>query len=73
MTKDLGKTIMMKLKTKSQHVKWPSRGNYLPFKKAKSKYNSAHKKAKKDYFEEATKYGVTTNNFFLKKLKPFLK
>ena len=54
----------MKLKTKSQHVKWPSRGNYLPFKKAKSKYNSAHKKAKKDYFEEATKYGVTTNNFF---------
>ena len=29
-------------------------------------------KVLKDYFKEATKYGVMTNNEFRKKLKPFL-
>ena len=72
MTKDLSKAIMMKAKIKNQYVKWASRENYLAFKKAKNKCTSINKKAKKDYFKEATKYGVMTNKEFWKKLKPFL-
>ena len=58
MTKDLSKTIMMKSKAKNHYVKWPSRENFLGFKKAKNKCTSINKKAKKDHFKEATKYGV---------------
>ena len=72
MTRDLSKAIMIKSKAKNQYVKWPSRENYLAFKKAKNKCTSINKKAKKDYFKEATKYGVMTNKEFWKKLKPFL-
>ena len=72
MTKDLSKAIMMKAKIKNQYVKWASRENCLAFKKAKNKCTSINKKAKKDYFKEATKYGVMTNKEFWKKLKPFL-
>ena len=72
MTKDLSKAIMLKSKAKYQYVKWPSRENYLAFKKAKNKCIYINKIAKKDYFKEATKYGVITNKEFWKKLKPFL-
>ena len=72
MTKDLSMAMMIKSKAKNQYVKWPSRENYLAFKKAKNKCTSINKKAKKDYFKEATKYGVMTNKEFWKKLKPFL-
>ena len=61
----------MKLKAKNRYVKWPSRVNFLAFKKAKNKCTSINKKAKKDYFKEATKCGVMTNKEFWKKLKPF--
>ena len=72
MTRDLNKVIMIKSKAKRKYVKWLSRENYLAFKKAKNKCTSINKKAKKEYFKEATKYGVMTNNEFWKKLKPFL-
>ena len=36
MTKDLSKVIMMKAKTKNQYVQWPSKQNFLAFKRAKS-------------------------------------
>ena len=63
MTKDLSKTIMMK-----SYVKWPSRENFLAFKKAKNKCTSLYKKVKKDYFREATKNGVRQIKSFCKKL-----
>ena len=72
MKKDLSKAITMKSKAKNQYIKWPSGENYLAFKKAKNKRTSINKKAKKDYFKEATKYGVMTNQEFWKKIKPFL-
>ena len=72
MTKDLSNAIMMKPKTKNQSEKWPSKQNFLAFKKAKNKRMSINKKTKKDYFKEATKYGVMKNKEFRKKLKPFL-
>ena len=61
MTKDFSKAIMMKLKAKNQLVRWPSRENFLAFKKAKNKCPSIDKKAKKDYFNKAIKCGVMTN------------
>ena len=48
---------MMKWKAKNQYVKWPLRENYLVFKKA-GNVPLKIKKAKNDYFKEATKYGV---------------
>ena len=63
---------MIELKPKKQYVKWASRENYVAFKKAKNKCTSINKKARKDYFKEATKYGVMTIKEFRKKLKPFL-
>ena len=72
MTRDLSKAIIIKSKANSMYVKCPSTENYLTFKKAKNKCTSIYKKANKDYFEEATKYGVIANKNFWKKLKPFL-
>ena len=72
LTKGFSKAIMMKSKAKNQYVKWPSRENFLAFKKAKNKCTSINKNTKKDYFKEATKYGVMTNKEFWKRLKPFL-
>ena len=63
---------MIKSTLKKQYVKWASRENYVAFKKAKNKCTSINKKAQKDYFKEATKYGVMTNKEFWNKLKPFL-
>ena len=66
------KAIMMKSKAKNQNLKWPSRENFLVFKKAKNKCISINKKIKQDYFKEATKYDVMANKEFWKKLKPVL-
>ena len=58
---------MMKSKAKNQYVKWPSRENVPALeKKTKNKCTSINKKAKKGYFNEATKYGVMTNIEFWK-------
>ena len=62
---------MMKSKAKKQYVKQPSRENDLAFEKAKNRCTSVNKKAKKDYFKEAAKYGVMTNKYFLEKTKTF--
>ena len=48
------------------------RGNYLLFKKVKNKCKPINKKAKKDYFKNATKDGIMTNKKFWNLLKPFL-
>ena len=72
-TKDLSKAKWwIKSKPKNQYVKWPSRENYLAFIKAKNNRTPINKKVKKDYFREATEYGVTTNKECWKKLEPFL-
>ena len=64
MTKDLSKATMMKSKAKKQYVKWFPRENYLAIKKAKKNCSYINKKTKKDYFKEATKYGVMTKKNF---------
>ena len=72
MTRELSKAIMDKSKAKNKYVKWPSRENYLLFKKVKNKLTSMNKKAKKDYFKNATKDGIMANKKFWNLLKPFL-
>ena len=72
MTRELSKAIIDKSKAKNKYVKWPSREIYLLFKKVKNKCTSINKKAKKDYFKNATKDGIMTNKKFWNVLKPFL-
>ena len=58
MTRELSKAIMTKSKAKNCYVKWPSRENFVAYKKAKNKCNSLFRKAKRKLFQEATKGGV---------------
>ena len=58
MNKELSKAIMEKSKTRNKYLKWPSRENYVSYKKSKNKCNSLTKKAKKIFFKEATKTGL---------------
>ena len=72
MTKELRKAIMDRSRFKNKYLKWPSRENFLAYKKAKNICNSLNKKAKKDYFKKATADGVMSNRKFWNTVKPFL-
>ena len=74
MTKELNKElkIMEKSKTRNKYLKWPSRENYVSYKKSKNKCNSLTKKAEKIFFKEATKDGIMSNKKFWSTVKPFL-
>ena len=63
---------MEKSESKSKYLKWPSRENYVSYKKSKNKCNSLTKKAKKIFFKEATKDGIMSNKKFWSTVKPFL-
>ena len=58
MTKELSKSIKNRSRYKNRHLKWPSRENFLAYKKAKNLCNPLNEKAKKTYFEKATENGV---------------
>ena len=64
MTKELRKAIMDRSRFKNKYLKWPSRENFLAYKKAKNICNSLNKKAKKDNFKKATADGVMSNRKF---------
>ena len=64
MTRELSKAIMTKSKVKNSYVKWPSRENFVAYKKAKNKCNSLTRKAKRKFFKEATKSGMMYNRTF---------
>ena len=53
MTKDLSTVITNKSKAKKKYLNWPSRDIFF-IKKTKNKHNSLTKKAKRDFFKEAT-------------------
>ena len=63
MTREPCKTTMIKSKVKNSYEKWPSRENFVAYKKAKNQ----------SFFKEATKGGVMSNRAFWKTVKPFLK
>ena len=66
------KPIMNKSKAKNKYLNWSSRENFISYKKTKNKCNSLTKKAKRDFFKEATKDGIMTSKKFWHTVKPFL-
>ena len=72
MTKKLSKAIMNKSKAKNKYLNWPSRENFISYKRTKIECNSLTKKAKRDFFKEATKDGIMRRKNFWRTIKPFL-
>ena len=70
MTKKLSKAIMNKYRLRSKQLKWPSRENFLAYKKLKNKWISLNKKPKKYYFQETTKGNIMINKLFWNIVKP---
>ena len=63
MTRELSKAIMTKSKVKNSYVKWPSRENFVAYKKSQ-KQTLLTKKTKRTFFKEATESGVMSNRTF---------
>ena len=72
MTKELSKAIMEKSKSRNKYLKWPSRENYVSYKKSKNKCNLMTKLAKKIFLKEGTKDGIMSNKKFCSTVKHFL-
>ena len=70
MSKELSKIITIKSRIKK--LKWPSRENYLAYKKIKNKCNSLVKKSKKRYFQENATEGFASSKSFWDTAKPFI-
>ena len=63
---------MNKSKAKKNYLNGPSRENFISYKRTKNKCNSLIKKAKRDFFKEATKNGIMTSKKFCSTVKSFL-
>ena len=72
MSKELSKAIMNRSSLRNVYTKWPSRENFLPFKKRKNYCNNLSKKIKRNYFTKIPSKGVTGNKDFWNAVKPFL-
>ena len=55
MKKELSKDFMNKSILRNMYLKWPSRENFLAYKKKKDKCNTLRKKTKKGYFKYFSK------------------
>ena len=55
MTKDLNKTIMNKSKAKNKYLNWPSREDFISYKRTKNKCNSLTKKTKEIFSKRPQK------------------
>ena len=64
MTKELSKAVMNKSKIRNKYQKWPSRGNLLALKEAKTFCDKLTKSAKKAYFRKVTGKGFVNNKAF---------
>ena len=63
---------MNRCKLRNRYTKWPSRENFLDYKKAKKTCNNPSTFAKKSYFDEVTNKGFVSNKDFWNTVKPFL-
>ena len=72
MMKEVSKSIMNKSRFKNSYLKWPSRENFLAYKKGKNFCDSLSKKANKTYFEKATENRIMGSKKFWTTVKPFL-
>ena len=71
-TKELSKATMNRSKLKSRYTKWPSRENFLAFKKQENISKNLNKKTKKNYFSKITSNGARENKQFWNTVKPFV-
>ena len=72
MTKQLSKATMNRSKLRHRHIKWPSRENFLDYKKAKNTCNNKNKFEKKSYLDKTNSKGFVSNKAFWNTVKPFL-
>ena len=72
MNKRLSKAIMNKSRIRNRYLLWPSRDNFLAYKKIKNKCNNLLKKSKKKYFQENASEGSVSNKSFWNTVKPFI-
>ena len=72
MSKELSKVIMNRSKLRSRYTKWPSRENFLVFKKKKNYCHNLSKKIKRNYFTKIASKGETGSKDFWNTIKPFL-
>ena len=61
---------MNKYRLRNKQLKWPSRENFLAYKKLKNKWISLNKKPKKYYFQKTTKGSIMINKLFWNIVKP---
>ena len=69
MPKGLSKTITKSSKFRNRYERWPSRENFVAFRKQKYFCNNLNEKLKRNYF---TKIASTRNKDFWNAVKPFL-
>ena len=71
MNKELSKVIMNKSRLRNKYLKWPSRENFLAYKKVKNKCNTLTRKTKKRYFEYVAKNkNFATSKIFWNTVRP---
>ena len=63
---------MQKSKVGNKYLNWPSRENFLTYKKIKNKCNSLVKKFKKEYFQNLSNANSSHSKSFWNALKPFV-
>ena len=64
--------LMEKSRLRNKYLNWPSRENFLAFKKIKNKANNLIKRSKKQYFETISSEGKTSSKVFWNAVKPFM-
>ena len=72
MNRQLSKIIMDKSRLRNKYLKWPSRENFLTYKKVKNRCNNLIKRSKKNYFENAGGENSSNSKKFWNKVKPFI-
>ena len=63
---------MNRSRFKNRYLKWPSRENFLGYKKAKNLQRKLFKQKSEKGFEKATENGIMGSNKFWSTVKPFL-
>ena len=62
---------MQKSKVRNKYLKWPSRENFLTYKKVKNKFNSLVRKSKKEYFQNLSNANSSHSKSFWNAVKLF--
>ena len=62
---------MQKSKVLNKYLKWPSRENFLTYKKVKNKFNSLVRKSKKEYFQNLSNANSSHSKSFWNAVKLF--